>query len=281
MTPTQLSCALAAAFASAMLASTPSNAAAPAFNDPAYGWPVVGELELGVGPFVLSEGSDHENLGIVDGAARANVALPGMWNAEIELTGQSLWDREGDSLSSYGPYVHLWKKLPSAAVGFVGGVGFGQDVGELTTFTTGLEGQVYVGNATIGGQATYNWGSLSSINFNMWNARGYANYYFNPNTKIGADVSYADFSVNGGSAGSATELRLTGVAERRFANTPWSVWGSGSFASLSATGLSEHASVWTGLVGFRLFLDQPNSTLMTHDHEVPFRYDGGMDLFGI
>jgi hypothetical protein len=221
---------------------------------------VTGHLELGLG--VLSIGDFGElidvsdTLGLATAFGRANIPLfGGGWNLEVEIGGIAIFD-EGDADASLEGIGHFWARLPSAAVGAFGGATafFGTGVG-----TVGVEGEAYFGNVTLGAQTSYNWSDFSDF----WQARGYADWYINPDFRLGGDIQYL-------AADSEDVWAFTGDVEKRFTGTPVSL--GGSLAYITADG----EDIWTAMVNARIFMDPAGSTLQQHDREVPFDYAIGV-----
>ena len=275
---------------------------------------ITGDVSLGFG--AVSANTDIEfdpsgslspsqSMGLLRGYGRVNVPLDDRWNFEFEATGQSEFG-SGAGNSIVGANGHVWAKLPDAAFGAFGGLSTGHSLGmcpfpgcsvspsgNLQSATAGIEGEAYFGNLTVGGQASTSWNTLDmsipvgrSADFQTWQVRGYAQYYFTPDDKLTGEVKYNKQGL---------ELRLlplavpyqdswqfTGRLEHRFAGTPWSIWASGAYETIADDGLYGVRSIsqnrWTALVGFQLFMDAAGSTLQGHDRQIPFHYDNNMDL---
>jgi hypothetical protein len=87
---------------------------------------------------------------------------------------------------------------------------------------------------------------------------GNANFYLNPNFRLGAGVQFIDGFVGG------DYLAWNVDAEYRFAGSPWSLWAY--YTAFDAAGTTSNAI----LGGFKWFWDAPNSTLQSHEQDVPF-----------
>ena len=251
-------------------------------------------VELGAGPEnfdqPLSFTAPSSVHALLEGAGRVNVPLGGMWNLETEATARSSWNSDVSS-SAVGAYAHLWSMFPSAAFGLFGGGSSGDlswpfifgggSIGPMLsgdTYTAGIEGEAYLNRVTLGGQASITTAQFDNFfpNDHGWQARGYAAYYFDPETKIVGDVKYTDFSAVRFMP-AQNRWDVTGLLEHCFAGTSWSMWASGSYSTFSASDDS-NAEQWSALVGFRLFLDSPGTSLHRHDREVPFKYDNQIRL---
>jgi len=130
----------------------------------------------------------------------------------------------------------------------------------------GVEGQAYFGNFTAEGTVGYVSLNSSYFDANLWNARIGGRYYFTPNTKLGLGVSY--FSVDQ-SGISADAWGIDGSLEHRLSGTPLS--GFVKAAYLDGDGTSQTSA----LVGLRVSLDAPGSTLQSHDRAVPWQSNAG------
>lgn len=219
---------------------------------------VEGHLQVGVGR-TDSGFLPGEDMWIFEGAGRANVDLGG-FNVEIETGGGSLFDN-GFSYSTIGAAGHLWTKLNNAAVGVFGAVNFptGATVGTL-----GVEGETYLGAFTLGADGSYNWGDCGGgCSFDYWAARAWAKYYLTPDARLGGELNYAN-----GSGSDAWGAAVDG--EYRFSGSPFSLWAQGSYQDLGGGGGGD---VWSGLFGFRFFMDGAGK-LQQHDQDVP--WDGGL-----
>jgi hypothetical protein len=243
---------LAAGFA---LAITPALAADfqdyPPIQGPVYAPQslVTGHVEI-MGGMVSFEG---ESYGAVAGAGRASVPLHGIFKLELEVTGSSLFD-DGESMSAFGGFAHLYGEGDHHALGVFGGyVGFSN----LAGFALGAEGNFGFGSSVLFGQAAY---ILNQQVDNILFLRGGLHHYFSMDTRGTIDLAW----VNSPAFDSAWSA--TGSVEHRFTGTPWSL-----FASLGVSGASgTDIRPWTAMVGARLFVDQPGSTLASHDKAVPF-----------
>jgi opacity protein-like surface antigen len=248
--------------AAAVAIATPALAAdlytpqyVPPISDPVYKPTpmVVGHLMLGVGFISLDDFSgpfSDDSLGVFVGAGRANINLGGSLNFQLETGGFALFN-DGSSYSSIGVAGHLWTKLNSAAVGVYGGVNWPTG-GSI--YTLGLEGEVYLGNFTLGGDIDYNWTDPGGGDY--WSTSVWADAYLNPNWRLGGEFEYYS---NGGDIWTAavdTEYRFGG---------PISGWAKVAYADGSGGG----DGIWSGLLGVRVFMDG-GDTLIGHDRNVPW-----------
>lgn len=245
---------LAAAFAAA---GTPA-LAADIYAYPPVESPVYAPVSLVTGHVEIMGGiwsaAGYDSRGVISGAGRASVPLGQLLKLELEVTGGSIF-REGYGGSSFGAYAHLYGDGPSHALGVFGGY---TGVLNYSAPTIGIEGYFNLTPSTIlWAQAAY----LFNTNINnITYVRGGVHQYFSANTRATLDLALANNS-NWGNAWSAT-----GSLEHRFASTPWSIFGS-----VGASGVeNSDVTPWMFMVGARLFVDQPGSTLGSHDKAVPF-----------
>lgn len=234
----------------------------PPAGDPVYAptsMALVGHLELGIG-YGKSD-FDSSGVGLFEGAGRVNIPFHNDWNLQVDLNTAGIFESGGYSSAVAGPAAHLWHRGPGGAAGFLGGamLGAGGTVGFV-----GAEANYDVStNATLGAQGTFGW---SNYNFNYWNLRGWVNYYFNPDTKLRGEIGYTASNANTSAWNASARL------EHRFAGMPFSTFGQVAYANSSYSG--SHSSNWSGVLGIRLFLDPPGTTLQGHDHLVPWDVAG-------
>lgn len=285
---------LTVAAATLTLAAGPALAGNPMFDQdfPAAVQPALaGHVEIGAGVqhFTQSGGFDWSASNtLFEGAGRVNVPLGGVWNFEAEVTGRDSWNSRA-STSTFGAYAHLWTMFPGTAFGVFGGMQSGDlnippqnqhVVGPqyfADTYTGGIEGEVYLSRLTLGAQASTSTSQFTESylpDYHSWQVRGYAAYYLTADTKLVGDVRYTD-PPRVDRIPSQSRWDFSGLLEHRFAGTPWSIWASGSYSTSSSDGgyFTLSADSWSALIGFRLFMDAPGTTLYRHDREVPFKYD--------
>ncbi len=254
---------------------------------------ITGDAAIGVGVTnTRFNDGDWSSFNKLNGSGRVNIRLDDRWNFEFEANGEAQWDStfSGSVVGSYG---HLWGRAASAALGVFGGVRSTTTSGGpgsgMESLVSGIEGEIYFGNLTLGGQASATWNTISTVgyskDFDAWQLRGYVHYYLTPNDKVSGDVRYSDpFAPGPGiTIPDQTGWVFAAAAEHRFANMPWSIWASGSYATLSSSAVpplfpSVKADRWTALVGFRMLMDAPGSTLQGHDRDIPFDYQGPTDV---
>jgi hypothetical protein len=258
---------VASVFASAPLGAN----AADLYGDYSYiqesvpsAWSVVGHLELALGwnNIELEDGGDtfENDFGLFEGYGRANIPFAGNWNLELETGGSSIFD-DGFSESHIGVFGHLWGGWHGVRAGAFGGFDFvtGGQIG-----TAGLEGEVDVGNVTLGAQGSYNQ-LIDCGSCEYWKATGWADFYVTANTRLGIEGTYA-YVPDVGSGSSHDIWSVFGTAEQRFAGTALSLFVRGGYES----GLDRIEAI-TVSGGLRVFMDG-GLTLQEHDHQVPFSF---------
>jgi hypothetical protein len=213
---------------------------------------ITGDANFALGWLSLSSISS----GALSAGARLNIPLSNGWNLEPELGLATIFS---PSATVFGGFAHLYKNLPTVALGIFGG-GFTSSISALpttTTFTIGGEAAWYsVPNSILGLQASFNSGGGSYAQI-----AGSWDYFFNPNLKGTAALSWTGAAGSGSSVTTGT-LALT----KRWAGTPCSGSLSGSVISAAGT------TGFLGLVGFSWNFDPPGTTLYDHQRSVPFSF---------
>jgi len=242
----------------ALALATPAMAAdlgyVPPIEDPVYSpapMAVVGHLQLGVG---IADSDFSDSVGVFTGWGRVNIPFSAGWNLQLDVGGGALFE-DGESYSHIGTYAHLWGNVGGARLGVFGGIDFptGAEIG-----TIGLEGEFDVGNVTLGAQGSYN--SVIDTSFDFWGLRGWADWYFNPNTKVGGELAWWE--------GDGDDLWGASLdIEHRFSGTPVSAFAE--VAYIDADG----DDAWSAMIGARVFMDG-GLTLQEHDRQVPFDVRG-------
>jgi hypothetical protein len=194
------------------------------------------------------------------GNGRVNKLLGGRpLNLQLEMGGLSSTQSSVSTENAFGGYAHLWTMAaPTYGLGAFGGAAFTTDA---TTYTLGIEGKANLGAMTLTGMVADN---LPTTGSNFWVGGVGANYYFNPNQRIGAAATFV--GTNG--LGSGSTMMFTADVEKRFSD-PISIWGSVNYApnaSNSGNGL------WSVLAGLRVFADQPNTTLRSREERTPWHF---------
>ena len=219
-------------------------AAPPASGSPLYSSSsIVGDAGLGAawlsGP----------NAGAAAGNVRVNVPWASGWNEEVETAGVL----EFKGVSAGGVFTHTYYKTSGWAAGAEVGVA---DLNGQGLVPVGVEGVVFLPSAMISGQAIYN-PSISKFGFpSFWTASIEGSYYFEPNTKLSGAIFWSNIKFL------SSEIWIGQVSlEHRWAGTPFSTF---------LTALVPNHNVWAFGGGVRVFFDQPNATLHSHDYDVPF-----------
>ncbi|MBB4082550.1 hypothetical protein [Brevundimonas lenta] len=126
----------------------------------------------------------------------------------------------GDNVDVSGS-VHVTREFGNVrAGGFVSGT----DVGD-TLWTVGAQAQTYLGNATVGGVASY--GTVKNVD--VWTLGADVGYFVTPDLRIDANAGYNSIDFDGFD----TEALTYGVGgEYKFAGSPVSVFGGWDRVSL-------------------------------------------------
>lgn len=254
--------------AAATLAATPVlaadlsyPAAPPPSSSPVYSPAsmVTGDISLGLGWAGTNGGLDSDSISGF-AAGRLNIPFGAGWNETLEAGG--LWMFNGDA-SAGGIFSHTYYKDPAWGGGFVLGYSAVDPFssGSSGVFTAGVEGVVFLPNASLLGKATYNWADSAANDF--WNLAFEGRYYFTPNTKLTGGVSWFDLN---------DTWVLSAALEHRWAGTGISNYISAAYLPSSVS------DSWSLLVGIRFLFDQPGSTLQGHDWQIPFSATSGMPL---
>lgn len=187
---------------------------------------------------------DEEHFGIT-GLGRVSIPLGLMMSAQFDidgtsnfLSGDEIDDNFGHAFSAAG---HLSYRDPRSYLvgvfGFVGNSSAGEDE-QATFYGAGIEGQLYLRNVTLYGQAGFFTGEGEDDNGDgiedAWFVRGVGRYFFSPNSKLEAEVSYAQGDIDfGGTDADDDPMVAWGVSfERMMPRFPiaWTVGYSGSTA---------------------------------------------------
>jgi hypothetical protein len=185
---------------------------------------------------------------------RVNIPFGGGWNEELEVNGGWLWDGNG---SVAGVFSHTYYKNQAWAAGLLLGYGWLDpfDSGGTGIATVGVEGIVFMPNASVLGKVAWNGGGSGDID-DFVNVGVEGRYYFEPNTKLTGAIDYYSTDPNA--------WQFTAAIEHRWSGTPFSGFLSGTYVTADSN------NAWGFLIGARFAFDQPGSTLQSHDYEIPF-----------
>ena len=126
----------------------------------------------------------------------------------------------------------------------------------------GGEFKHYLPHASIGAAAALTVASVGSGSETGWTFNGSANFYMNPNHRIGLSAAI----ITGMPFSGGEPWQVTADFEHRSATLPVSLW-------LSATRMrTTNGNSWSALAGFRIFMDRPGSTLQSHEKDVPWTF---------
>ena len=182
------------------------------------------------------------------------------WNFEAQLNAADIF-LSGEGLPIQGAgYLHLWDRLSSSAWGVFAGVA----PFEINFTSVGGEFVHYLPHASFGAAVAFT--DLSEISSSGWTLNGTANFYFNPNLRVGIQGAGL-FGLSGLSGLGTNDLwQVSADIEHRSSMHPLSLFASTSYGS--ELGFNS----WTVEGGFRIFLDKPGSTLQSHEQDVPFTF---------
>jgi hypothetical protein len=217
-------------------------AAPPPSGSPLYSPTSVITADIGLAIGWQDWSSSSAAIGI---NGRVNIPWFGAWNEELEAFAGVPFSG-GDT--NAGVFSHTYYKTQSWAGGFV--LGAQTSPGGDGVFSAGIEGVVFLPNASVLGNVRY-----ISDGGSSWTAGVEGRYYFEPNTKLTGVVQSA---FNGGSG-----TQLTAALEHRWEGTKFSTFAAASYWTPAG-------GAWSFMVGARIFFDQPNATLQSHDFDIPF-----------
>jgi hypothetical protein len=246
-----------AAFAVSALAAASS---AHAQNAP------VADLAIGGGFAALEGAPAGTSVWNLNTLGRGNIPLGMMgWNVEVQAGGKTYFAFQG--LNSAGVpiqadvYGHLWKRGQNAAFGLVVGI-----APQSAVFTSvGGELKVYTPRASFGGAAAATFLPASGTTYSGWTFNGALNFFLRPDIRLGLRGAVLDFT-NAPSPLSTGAWEVGFDYEQRLPGAPISLW----LGVTRGEGLTGQYKAWRTEAGVRFFLDQPKSTLQSHDRDVPF-----------
>jgi len=236
------------------------------FVEDAYAAPapsVVGHLEFALGWWHRQFNDVDVEQDRVRSEARGRINIPfaGNWNLELEAGDVSLFDTDdGDVDSDVSGAVHLWAGWTGFRLGAFGAV----DYTNQWIWTGGGEGEIDVGNLTLGLQGSYTDAECPDCDFAY--VVGTADFYPMPNTRLGLQGGWGDFVQI-----SDSEWKFWNVgasAEQRFDGTAFSLFARADYESA----VDQTLEIYSVSGGFRVFFDEAGMTLQEHDHQVPFAY---------
>jgi hypothetical protein len=221
----------------------------PAGGSPLYAPnPIAGDATVAIGAG-SDTGYDYTFLHL---AGRVNIPLHNGWNVEPDIQ----FNVDSDSNTYFSGVAHVYKRLPTAAMGFYAGtIAYG---GDFEVLAFGVEAESYVHpNSIVGGRAHYasaDWGG------GWFQGEFWWDYFFTPNHKITTEV-LAWAGTGGDDSGIEGTLTLT----KRFDGTQISGFVAGD------VGAESDSDSWiAATVGLTWNFDLPGTTQYQHDMMVPF-----------
>ena len=159
---------------------------------------------------------------IISGFGAVNIPLGDAFSTQLDAFGETVLTSNDAAYSDmFGIGGHLsWRNYDSGLVGIFGGLGEGSPTDEepWNGGWIGLEGQAYLGDFTLYGQAA--WLLISSSNDNeegfdrdSFLVRGVGRYFVTDDAKIEAEVSYMEGRdvIDGDDDGKAWEWGVSGM----------------------------------------------------------------------
>jgi hypothetical protein len=229
-----------------------------------------GDLLLGFGRLWFDDAPSDVHLWQFMSSGRANLPLGPRWNLEAEANGKALFAQEsggtfGIPFQADG-YLHLWSRhTANSAWGIFGGA----SPIEAVFWSFGSEFKHYLPHASFGAAVAltgYPGLGPSTPGDTGWTLNASANWYLNPNHRIGLSAALTN-GLSFGSSGSGTLWQVTADFEHRSASLPVSLWLSASREHAVFTG-----DAWLAMAGFRIFMDRPGSTIQSHERDVPWSF---------
>lgn len=199
------------------------------------------------------------------GAARANCNFNQRWNGQGDLFIDSIRSSSGSAttISNYGAAGHIyWRDPSSFALGGFGALEGYDNAGSFdatTRYTVGVEGQVYLDNVTLYGQAYLGQHTINSSTADIRGVRGMVRYFATENLRFEGELGYRELAT---SSGSADTVVFGAEATYRFDNSPVSVFGRYQFDHLTSTG-GGGADIHKYVVGAKLSFG--SKTLLEED----------------
>jgi len=184
-----------------------------------------GSVGASVGALIATDGDESETATVYNFSGTLNSRFGPRWNGQFDAryNGASM---EGDTLAAYGGGVHVYWRDPAAyAVGGFAAIDwldFDDLDGDAYSYRVGPEFQIYRGNMTYYGQAYYGQYIVDGESADTWGIRGEARYFHTENLRFEGELAFTRISDGGDGA----RIFTVGLeAEKRFDNSPVSVWG--------------------------------------------------------
>ncbi|MEJ0012665.1 MAG: hypothetical protein WDM94_08555 [Bauldia sp.] len=229
-----------------------------------------------------------------DIAGRATFWLGPKWSTQADLSTESIWAKRNNSdgwvdLPATTGAIHLSLRNPSRGlIGGFGGVidsGAGDAASHAQGVFGGIEGQIYLRNVTLYGQATYlkqSGGLLyDRYPYQLWLMQATARWFAAPNTKLEATVGYMGGGVWGLDYNwQSHAFMFSAEAEHRFDGAPVSAFvRAKGFADTDIGGFSTatNGTIQAGIRirwgGGTLLDDDRNGTTLTLPDFTPLDWE--------
>lgn len=213
--------------------------------------PFSGSIGASVGTIVVSTDDGSESATLYNFDGKLNYRFNQDWNAQFDGRYNGI-TADGDTISVFGAAAHIFKRDPSAYAfgGFVSydRLSFDDLDGDFSSYRLGPELQIYNGNITYYGQAFWGQYLADGESVGTWGARGEVRYFHTENLRFEGELGFTQIS-EGGDGASIFTAGLE--AEKRFDNSPLSVWGRYQFDHIDVGDIDAGGTTHTFLVGLR------------------------------
>ena len=215
---------------------------------------IAGDVSMGVGMASYSSVESDGTLTTIAGEGRFAYGLGGGLVLQGDVSGQTVVE-DGFGVSAFALTGHVYSRSAGGAFGVKAEV---ENLYPFVGYTAGLEGQLFMGNITLGGELNGSYYTL--IEETGIQARGLARIYLNPNTRLQLDASWW-----GGEAWTNLGSPVSGAASiaQRLAGTPIDLTAQVRYDSLYSGDLT----ILSGQIGLRFNFDKQNSTILSHDRD--------------
>ncbi len=209
------------------------------------------------GQFVYTDvetdfGDDSSETGIVEGVA--SFPIHGNFGGEIE---SSYAFADGQAEDVWTIAGHAFNRT---AAGLIGGFVAATTSDDDTAWTVGAEGDLYLTNATVGGQVSYT--NIDDADADVWAAYAHYRHYALDDWYVQGDVGVGNISVDAPGVDDATFWTVGASTEYRFAGSQFSVNAGVNY--LSADDFDYDATSVT--VGIRYNFDNDGSLRRRDTH---------------
>ena len=219
------------------------------YYEPETASPVSGSIGASGGALLLETDGESDTATAYNVSGKLNYRFNPNWNGQFDARLNGL-SADGSHLNTYGGGVHLFWRDPAAyAIGGFASIDwldFDYLDGTAHSWRAGPEFQIYRGNMTYYGQAFAGKYDVEDESANVWGVRGEARYFHTENLRFEGELGFTRLSGDGGEI----DILTAGLeVEKRFDNSPFSVWGRYKFDHISSGDVDGNGH--TFLAGFR------------------------------